>query len=288
MGTIPKLDKKELSGSANPIRPFRRLIAAPFSRLSESVRAVRTGLTMGAFELPRVFLVSSSIPTEGKTTVALLVATSYVAPKKRVLLVDCDLRRGSASELLGLRAKQGLSDVLSGTARLSEVIEHNQELGLFVVPCGTEVKDPTDILASKAMHDLLQTLRQDFHYVILDSAPVLPVADALVLGKLADRLIFVVEWGKTPRGCVIDAIKRLPPEARRIGAVVLNKVDFKQLQSYGYGYGPTSLTASTTSLSPNTTPSPRVCGLSGFPIVVICDSKLSCGGSFGCLRTDWN
>jgi Mrp family chromosome partitioning ATPase len=87
------------------------------------------------------------------------------------------------------------------------------------------------------MRDLIATLRQEFDYIVMDTPPLLPVVDALVLTTIVDKIVVIVEWGRTPRASIAEAFKILRPEAHRVAGVVLNKVDVNQLPGYGYGYG---------------------------------------------------
>jgi polysaccharide biosynthesis transport protein len=177
------------------------------------------------------------MPSEGKSTFSLLFSVSAAISRNRTLLIDCDLRRGSSSKTVELGKRRGLADYLRGRVELSDVIYHKKDLNLFVLPCGTAVKNPADLLASPRMRELIVHLRQQFDYIVLDTPPILPVVDAAVLARCVDKILFVIQWQKTPRRCVMEAIKGLSTEARSIASVILNNVDRKRLQSYGYGYG---------------------------------------------------
>ncbi|MEA3105878.1 MAG: polysaccharide biosynthesis transport protein [Gammaproteobacteria bacterium] len=220
------------------IASLRHLITSPSSNTSEAIRTIRSALAFG-FEgdVPRVFLVTSSMPSEGKSTFSILFSVSAAISRNRTLLIDCDLRRGSSSKTVELGKRRGLADYLRGRVELSDVIYHKKDLNLFVLPCGTAVKNPADLLASPQMGELIVHLRQQFDYIVLDTPPILPVVDAAVLARCVDKILFVIQWQKTPRRCVMEAIKGLSTEARSIASVILNNVDRKRLQSYGYGYG---------------------------------------------------
>jgi polysaccharide biosynthesis transport protein len=223
---------------ATRIAPLRALITSPSSNTSEAIRTLRTVLALGAEgDVPRVFLVTSSMPSEGKSTFSLLFSVSAAISHNRTLLIDCDSRRGSSSKTMELGRRRGLTDYLRGRVELSDIIYHKKDLNLFVLPCGTAVKDPAELLASPRMCELIAHLRQQFDYIVLDTPPILPVVDAAVLAKRVDKILFVIQWQKTPRRCVMEAVKALPTEARSIASVILNNVDQKRLQSYGYGYG---------------------------------------------------
>lgn len=223
---------------ATRIAPLRALITSPSSNTSEAIRTLRTVLALGAEgDVPRVFLVTSSMPSEGKSTLSLLFSVSAAISRNRTLLIDCDLRRGASSKTVELGSRRGLTDYLRGKVELSDVIYHKKDLNLFVLPRGTAVKDPADLLASPRMRELIAHLRQQFDYIVLDTPPILPVVDAVVLAKCVDRILFVIQWQRTPRRCVMEAVKGLSTEVRSIASIILNNVDQKRLQSYGYGYG---------------------------------------------------
>jgi polysaccharide biosynthesis transport protein len=239
MGMIPKMESSKLQWEPKNFSALEEITNSPASRLSEAIRTLRTAMMLASLDRPqKVVLVTSSIPGEGKSTVSLLIATSSAASNKRTLLMDCDLRRGSITNLLGLGDKHGLAQYLSGKVKSAEdIIVENERLKLSVVPCGAETSNPTDLLSSDMMQQFLMQVRERYDLIVLDGAPILPVVDSVLLSGFVDSVLFVVEWTKTPRRCVFEAIKSLPDHARNVASIVLNKVDYKRLQSYGYGYG---------------------------------------------------
>jgi polysaccharide biosynthesis transport protein len=213
----------------------RTIVDAPLSQFSEAVRATRIGLELShTGRVPKVILITSALPGEGKSAAAMSLAVSSAASGRRVVLVDCDLRRQTISDALG-NNQQGLAELLQGKVEAAEVIITDDSTGVKVIPAGSEVRNPADLLMSQRMRDLVARLRDDYDYVVLDASPLLPVIDALPLAAMADKILMVVEWGRTPRLSVSEAFKILRPEAHRIAGVVLNKVDLKELQSYA-GY----------------------------------------------------
>jgi capsular exopolysaccharide synthesis family protein len=182
-------------------------------------------------------MVTSSTSAEGKSTFSLLFAVSAAVAHNKTLLVDCDLRRGLSSRALGLSRKVGLADYLGGEAQLSDVIYHKKALGFSVIPRGKAVKNPTDLLSADKMQEMIARLRREFDYIVLDTPPILPVVDTSILAKCVDRVLFVIRWEKTSRRCAIEAMKGLLSSAQNITSLILNDVDQRRLQSYGYGYG---------------------------------------------------
>ena len=186
---------------------------------------------------PKLILVTSSIPDEGKSTAAMLLAMSSVQAEQRTLLIDCDLRRKTVSASFGLQDKPGLAEILSGLVNSSDAIFAHHETGVAVIGAGSGAINSADLLNSQRMRDLLAELSERYEYIVLDGSPLLPVIDAAILAKMVDKILVAVQWRRTPRMSVLEAIKLLPAETRRGIGIVLTKVDYARLQSYGYGFG---------------------------------------------------
>lgn len=214
------------------------MIKAPASRLAEVVRSVRMSLDNSETESQsRIVLVTSSVPGEGKSTTSMLMAASWAMARKRVLLVDCDLRRKSTSIFLGLGESPGLAEVLAGQLGLAEAIHFDKKVGIAFIPAGSADANPADLLNSERMREVLTQLRDRYDHIVLDASPLLPVVDATVLSKLVDQILLIVEWRRTRRSSVLEAMKALAAESGLPLGVVLNKVNLRRLRSYGYGYG---------------------------------------------------
>jgi exopolysaccharide transport family protein len=249
VGMVPKLEisgprsgwpwvRTTGPGDSGLIVACRDLISLPSSRASESIRTIRTLLSLRSNgTAPRVFMVTSSMPAEGKSTFSLLFAVSAAMARNRTVLVDYDLRRGVSSKVLGFGRKKGLADYLGGKVKLSDVIYHNEVLNLFVVPCGSMVKSPTDLISVDKTGELVADLRREFDYIVFDTPPILPIVDASILAKCVDSVLFLIQWEKTPRRIAIEAIKELLDGAHNITSLILNNVDLRRLRSYGYRYG---------------------------------------------------
>ncbi|HEY1781879.1 MAG TPA: polysaccharide biosynthesis tyrosine autokinase [Roseiarcus sp.] len=213
---------------------LNRMVNEPFSHLSEAMHAMRIGLELSSAR-PKVVLITSALPGEGKSTTAMLLAASSASAGKRTVLLDCDLRMRSTSEALQSRDRSGLSELLRGEARLEDVIIEDPVTKISVIPAGAMVGNAADVLMSQDMADLMAVLRGAFDYIVMDGPPLLPVVDALALATAADKILVIVEWGQTPRNSIREAFRVLGPEASRVAGVVLNKVDFSELPGYG-GY----------------------------------------------------
>jgi succinoglycan biosynthesis transport protein ExoP len=197
---------------------------------------MRIGLELSSAS-PKVILVTSALPGEGKSTAAMLLAASNVSSGKKTILLDCDLRLRSTSEALRQKNQSGLSDFLCGAAKLADIITQDPATKINLIPAGSTRSNAADLLMSQGMLDLIAVLRTRFDYIIMDSPPLLPVVDALALATGVDKILVVVEWCRTPRAAISEAFRVLGPEANRVAGVVLNKVDFNELPGYGgYGY----------------------------------------------------
>ncbi len=139
--------------------------------------------------------------------------------------------------MLQNKHQPGLSELLRGTAEIANVITKDPLTKAYVIPAGSMIPNAADWLMSQRMRDLVSVLRREFDYIVIDTSPLLPVVDALVLATVADKVLIVVEWSQTPRTSISEAFKVLRPEAHRIAGIVLNKADLNQLPAYGYYSG---------------------------------------------------
>ena len=219
-----------------------RLVAgkdAPF-RFVESYKELRTNLD---FVLPSgrgsCLAVTSAVPEEGKSNVAINLAVTLGANDKKVLLVDCDLRKPILHRYLKLEhSEAGLSGVLSGNKRLDECIFKFKNLNICVITAGTVPPNPSELL-EKGMPQLLQEVKDKFDYIILDTPPVSLVTDAAVLGRMADGAILVVRSAFATREVIKLAKQKLTSVGVNIFGVVLNQFDEKNSRTnsgYSYSY----------------------------------------------------
>ncbi len=235
LGIIPLVTQRRARSIPHD-RLLHRMVDEPLSHLSEAVHAIRISLELSGAH-PKVVLITSALPAEGKSTVAMLLAASSASSGKKTILLDCDLRQQSTSEALRNKHRPGLSELLRGTAKLVDVITRDPLTKAYVIPAGSMIRNAADRLMSQRMRDLISVLRHEFDYIIMDTSPLLPVVDALVLATVADKVLVVVEWSQTPRTSISEAFKVLRPEANRVAGIVLNKVNLSQLRGYGYHGG---------------------------------------------------
>jgi protein-tyrosine kinase len=210
---------------------------------SEQFRTLRSRLyQMRSSQQLRTLLVTSSVPAEGKTFITNNLAQAIVRqPDRRALIIDADLRCSRLHVPLGAPASPGLTDYLRGEVDELAIIQHGLEGNLCFIPGGNAVTNPSELLSNGRMKVLLDRVVPVFDWVILDSAPLLPVADSSLLADLVDGVLLVVRAGQTPVGTAQRACQEL--QGRNVVGVVLNAVGPLHAygayysSSYGYGYG---------------------------------------------------
>jgi succinoglycan biosynthesis transport protein ExoP len=208
----------------------------PQSQMAESYRALRTSLLLSNLGAPpKVIMVTSARPQEGKTTTSINTAIVLAQKGVRVLLIDADLRRPSIHKTLGMGPRSGLSNVLTGSATLEQTVATSPILpNLFIMPAGTPPPNPAELLASSNMRDLLEELREQFDHIVIDTPPTLSVTDAVVLSPRADATILVIRSGQTTKQALRRARDILTQVNAHIAGVLLNAVDLTSPDYYYY------------------------------------------------------
>ncbi|MBN6053676.1 polysaccharide biosynthesis tyrosine autokinase, partial [Nonomuraea sp. RK-328] len=210
------------------------------SSRAEAFRSLRTNLQfIGVDRQPRSLVVTSCLPNEGKSSTSSNLAIALAQADWRVLLVDGDLRRPRLPDYLGIEGGVGLTDVLIGKVRLEAVIQTWGEPSLSVLPSGQIPPNPSELLGSEGMRQLLEKLTADYDIVIIDAPPLLPVTDAATLSALCDGTILVARYGRTRHEHIVRGIELLASVSARVVGTVLNFVPAKasRYDGYGYGYG---------------------------------------------------
>jgi capsular exopolysaccharide synthesis family protein len=211
------------------------MLAAPNSIYSEAVRTARTGVLLSSVDLAkRILLVTSSVPGEGKTTFSVNLALAH-AHTKKTLLIDADMRRPAVARAFGLEATAaGLSDLVSGTARIGECLHRFPDTNLVYLPSGPIPPNPLELLHSDKFKQTLDMLTELFDIIVIDSPPVELVSDALVMSGHSTGVLFVVKAMSTSYQLARKAILRLRRANANIIGIVLNAHDFKRAEKY-YG-----------------------------------------------------
>jgi capsular exopolysaccharide synthesis family protein len=238
LGLLPIVRRREMAGIGrrSGIQEYLRL--KPLSRFAESLRSLRAGLRNSTSIAPRIIHVTSSVPGEGKSTVAAALATSAALAGLRTVLVDLDIRNSSVSNLFNLQETKGVVDVIKGNTMIGTALQTFDELPLTVMAVGSSSRLSPDMIGSPRFGAMIQKLANDFDLVILDSPPILAVSDSVLIANAADATLFIVQWRTTPKDIVRQGIKVLRANGATLAGVVFNKMDLAKAPQYeGSGYG---------------------------------------------------
>jgi capsular exopolysaccharide synthesis family protein len=228
LGVIPKLTDRDSSVIA------QQLITEPNSYIAEAIRSLRTSLRFSTAEgAPKILCFTSSIAGEGKTSIATNLAISYALAGETVLLIDADLRNPSVDKLLKLDNRIGLSSLLSGQKNQQEFILNTSVTHLHVLNAGPLPLDPVELLSSKMMKQLIKKCGERYDRVLIDSPPVLGLADALILSNLADSTLLVIHAEKTTKESIKTSLKRLKQAQCHVLGTLMNQVS-EMGASYAY------------------------------------------------------
>ncbi len=211
---------------------------SPHAPRVEAFRILRTNLQFVDVDRDKkVFVVSSSVPGEGKTSTASNTALALQDAGERTLLIDGDMRRPQLARMFGLEGAVGLTSVLLGRIELQEAVQRHRPSGLHVLTSGNVPPNPAELLQSQAMHQLLGKARSEYDVIVIDAPPLLPVTDAALLAVQADGAVIVVRQGHTTRDQLAHSLDRLDAVGARALGVALNMVASRGSRGYGYGYG---------------------------------------------------
>jgi capsular exopolysaccharide synthesis family protein len=227
IGMIPKV------GAGDEV--LDEMIRHPLAAFSETIRKIATALHYsGADHPPKVVMVTSSVGREGKTLLAIALARSVAVSGRKALLIDCDLRRPRLAEFFGVEAGPGLLGLFDGDAKRGGLVQIDKKSALNFITVPSGISNPQEVLASRAMAELIKSLRPDYDLIVLDAPPVGPVSDAMVLSQFVDATLFVVRWASTPRTVVLSSLKSLDQAGTNIFGGVLSQVDLRHQTAYGH------------------------------------------------------
>lgn len=228
-----------------PMAPLNRrrllmqyLMDKPTSSVAEAVRNLRTSVLLANVDNPpKVVMLTSALPGEGKTTCCIALAQISEALGKRVLLLECDIRRRTFRNYFDLPEGGGLLSVLSGARSFDEAVYLDESSGLFVLPGEESSVNAADIFASHRFADFINEMRERFDFIFIDTPPVLAVPDARVIAKNSDAVLFCVRWNKTARDTVVEGLRFFAQVNIKIAGLVLSQVNVNKMARYGYtGY----------------------------------------------------
>lgn len=231
LGILPMM--KNVGERSDLARMFTRDTDKSFS---ESIRTIRTGVVLSGIDHPhKVMVITSSIPGEGKSTVSVNLAFA-LGQMERVLLIDADLRRPTLGKSFEFPVgTPGLANLIASTAKLEECIKHVD--GIDMMSAGTVPPNPLELLSSPRFAKALEVLKSKYDRIIIDSPPTQAVSDAVVLSTFANALIYVIKSDSTHIPLVEKGVGQLLQNNAPVSGIVLNQVDIKKAQKYGYSYG---------------------------------------------------
>jgi capsular exopolysaccharide synthesis family protein len=227
-----------MSQSGNNRRPLITL-ANPRSPISEAYRTLRTNIDFSSIDAAmQVIMVTSTGPGEGKSTTISNLAITFAQSERRVLLIDADMRKPTMHHTFRASNRAGLSSLLTRKSEMQEVIQETNVSDLFIITAGPIPPNPAEMLSSKRMSELLDTLKTHFDIILIDTPPLLAVTDAQLVASKSDGVIFVMDHGTVKRDAALKAKAGLDTVNAKILGVVMNNVKrSKASQGYYYYYG---------------------------------------------------
>jgi len=240
LGSIPSLgstlERSTIGAAPAPSKIIDFVVEKPLSSFSEAFRNLRASVLFSKVGREvQVIVITSSLPGEGKTTTSIAMARTMALAGGRVVLVDCDLRQRGINRMLATESTVGLLEVLNGAATLDEALVHDTHSDAMVLPLARASHTPKDVFGTEAMRRLLTELRRRFDTVVIDTAPVLAVADTRVLASLADVVVLLVRWRKTARKAAEASLKLLTSVNAYVAGAAMSQVDLRAQARYGYG-----------------------------------------------------
>jgi polysaccharide biosynthesis transport protein len=224
-------------GAASKTELPHLIITARRSHYAEALQSLRASLLLAKpGSAPKTILVTSATPNEGKSITVVNLAATFARHGARVLVADCDLRRGTVAQRLRLSAARGVTSVLTRQMSLDSAMQELPGVpGLFVLADGPRPPDPAVLIGSDEMRRLVETCREEFDFVIIDSPPILGIADGLHLGQLVDSVVLVIRESVSNRKAVEDTVAMMAASHLPVSGFIFNDVD-PRASRYGYGY----------------------------------------------------
>lgn len=208
------------------------------SAFDESIRTLRTNIQFSEVDKKlKSILITSTNPSEGKSTIALELARSFALNGDRTILIDGDLRNPTISKFIGIENNIGITNILTSPIKLGDAIISDEKIkSLDIILSGPIPPNPAELLGSRAMEKLLNVIREEYDHIIIDTPPTNLITDAAILSTKVDGTLFVVNHGETKREDFQGAIRNIEQVGGNIIGACLNKMPMKH-KKYGYGYG---------------------------------------------------
>lgn len=211
----------------------------PTSSFAEAIRNLRTSILLANVDNPpQVIMLTSALPQEGKSTCCVALAQISRALGKRVLLIECDIRRRTFRNYFDVPERGGVLSVISGARSFEDAVHRDEDSGLDILAGEESSVNAADIFASQRFAEFMSEMRRRYDFIFIDTPPVLAVPDARVIGRIADAVVFCVRWNKTARETVTEGLRFFAQINIRIAGLVLSQVNVNKMARYGYGnYG---------------------------------------------------
>jgi capsular exopolysaccharide synthesis family protein len=219
-----------------PAGPADHLVENPFTGFAESFRNLRAFLMLSGRSAAsaKIIAITSAVPREGKSLTSLCLARTLALTGSKVVLVDCDLRRRGVTKLIG-GSDIGIVEVVEQKYPLQQALIRDAKSNAWILPASGQRDIPHDLFGKSETDEVMHKLAETFDYVILDTPPILGVADARILAAKADRVLCVVQWNKTPTSAVQSSVEILHSCGAKLSGAILSKVNVKEQARYGYG-----------------------------------------------------
>jgi polysaccharide biosynthesis transport protein len=234
-GVLPDLDSVLPKGRTRTASPADYLVQQPLSSFAEAFRNLGAFLRLGARSSPtKLIAITSAVPKEGKSMSSMCLARTLAMGGARVALVDCDLRLRGVTKIIG-DVEWGLTEVVEGTRTLDAALVQDKPSGAWILPVAQRADIPHDLFSRPQVDVLFKALGEAFDYVILDTPPILGVADARILAAKAEKVLLLVRWNKTPVRAARSAVEILHECGADVMGALLSRVNVKAQARYGYG-----------------------------------------------------
>jgi len=235
IGSIPLLTKLKSFGKKD-ISPADYLIANPLSAFAESVRNLRASIIFADLDKEaKTVSITSSLPDEGKTSMTYCLGRMSAMSGARTIIIDGDFRRRQLTEVIGFEPERGFIEHLFGEVTLEEATYIDEQTGLHILPLTNARNTPRDVFGSKAFDNLVESLKDSYDLIVIDTGPILLMAESRVIASKTDQVIVVAKWRSTSRWTVQETMKILNDFNANIAGIAMTFVDMSKRKKHGYG-----------------------------------------------------